>query len=444
MLIPIYCFGVLSIVASGGGGEDDDDDSSSSSSAGPAYSVSGTVNGLSGGSVVLRMNGSINVTVSTSGNFTFGTNLSSGTSYAVGVLSSPNAQVCSVASGGNGTIASANITNVVVNCAGYSVGGTVTGLTGSGLTLQLNNANDLTVGTSSFTFPSGSLAGIAVYTVSIKTQPTGQTCIITNPRGFVTAAVNTITSPTVKCFANVTSPLSGTYQAAFTNVVFTGRAFITFYTDGTYIMALHSAQPECSANSGNGLEYGVYNWNSTTHAFNFINVAVDTNGDCGFADGTAYSNGTLIKNSNGTLSTDTLDTDGSGAHIIVTWTPVTSTTGTLIGSWGNNQYFTVYASNGTFFNAVSMGVTQNSVVASAGIEDGCYLLSGSTTSGSYTFNIGATCALNATLTAVDTNGVAYGLSALGTAALNFSVSGDTLQNWVGTNTPGTATRIVTN
>ena len=55
------------------------------------------------------------VAVSANGPFTFATALVSGTAYRVKVKTSPTGQTCTV-SAGSGTIASANITNVVVSC----------------------------------------------------------------------------------------------------------------------------------------------------------------------------------------------------------------------------------------------------------------------------------------------------------------------------------------
>ncbi len=90
------------------------------------------MSGLSG-SVVLADNGGDNLTVSANGSFTFATKLVSGAAYAVTVKTNPSGQTCSVANG-SGTIGSANVTNVAVTCAAvptYSVGGSVSGLSGS-------------------------------------------------------------------------------------------------------------------------------------------------------------------------------------------------------------------------------------------------------------------------------------------------------------------------
>jgi 6-phosphogluconolactonase len=69
----------------------------------------------------------------------------------------------------------------------YTVGGTVSGLSGAGLVLQNNAGNDLTVSANgSFTF-STSLPSAVAYAITVKTQPTQppQTCMIANPTGSI-------------------------------------------------------------------------------------------------------------------------------------------------------------------------------------------------------------------------------------------------------------------
>ena len=71
-------------------------------------------------------------------NFDFATSLASGTAYAVSVVTQPSSpsQTCTVASG-SGTVTNGAISNIAVTCTTntYVVGGTVSGLTGTGLTL---------------------------------------------------------------------------------------------------------------------------------------------------------------------------------------------------------------------------------------------------------------------------------------------------------------------
>jgi hypothetical protein len=84
----------------------------------PTFTVGGMVTGLeSGDSVVLQDNLADNLTVSTNGSFTFATSLASGATYSVTVLTQPDspAETCTVASG-SGTVASADVSGVVVTC----------------------------------------------------------------------------------------------------------------------------------------------------------------------------------------------------------------------------------------------------------------------------------------------------------------------------------------
>ena len=80
-----------------------------------AFSIGGSVSGLSG-TVVLQDNGGDDLSVSANGAFTFATPLVSGVAYTVTVKANPSGQTCSVANG-TGTVATANITNVAITCS---------------------------------------------------------------------------------------------------------------------------------------------------------------------------------------------------------------------------------------------------------------------------------------------------------------------------------------
>jgi hypothetical protein len=93
----------------------------------------------------------------------------------------------------------------------YSVGGTVTGLSGS-VVLQDNGGDDLTLtGNGPFTFPTG-LANGAAYNVTVKTQPAGETCTIPNPDGTISST--SVTDIAVSCTlpGGSDSPMQVTYQ----------------------------------------------------------------------------------------------------------------------------------------------------------------------------------------------------------------------------------------
>jgi 6-phosphogluconolactonase (cycloisomerase 2 family) len=167
------------------------------------YTIGGTVTGLAGAGLVLRNNGGNDLAPGTSSAFAFTTALAGGAAYAVTVQAQPAnpTQTCTVANG-SGTVAAANIGNVTVTCVTntYNVGGTISGLSGSGLVLQINGAGDFPINpnTSSFTFGAKIPSGGA-YAVTVRVHPAGQTCTIANASGTVAAA--DVGNVALSCFA---------------------------------------------------------------------------------------------------------------------------------------------------------------------------------------------------------------------------------------------------
>lgn len=145
--------------------------------------ISGAVTGLSGNGLVIQLNGANDLAVSANGRFTFPKTLAKGSPYAVTVKATPYAPVkqsCTV-SQDKGTVAAAAISNVAINCItnSYAIGGTVSGLAGKGLTLQLNGTTDLAIaGNGKFIFPGVLLPDGSDYKVAIKTTPARQACKI--------------------------------------------------------------------------------------------------------------------------------------------------------------------------------------------------------------------------------------------------------------------------
>jgi hypothetical protein len=164
------------------------------------YTVGGTVSGLAG-TVVLQNNGSDDRVLTANGSFAFSKPIASGNPFSVTVKSQPayppSKQTCTV-SNASGTMGSANVTNVSVTCTTnmYTIGGTVTGLTGS-LVLQNNGGNNRTISNDGpFTFSSAIASGSS-YAVTILTPPAGQTCQVTNGSGTVTSS--NVTNVGVTC-----------------------------------------------------------------------------------------------------------------------------------------------------------------------------------------------------------------------------------------------------
>ena len=176
----------------------------------PTYTVGGSASGLAGAGLVLKLNGGNDLPVAANGAFTFPGGLVSGAAYAVTVDTQPvsPAQTCTVANG-SGTIGSANVTDVAVTCSAssYTVGGTVSGLSGAGLVLQLNGGGDLAVGANgAFTF-AGALESGSAYAVTLGAQPAGQACSIANGSGTVGNAH--VTNVAVTCTAIPTYTVGG-------------------------------------------------------------------------------------------------------------------------------------------------------------------------------------------------------------------------------------------
>ena len=176
----------LALTACGGGNQD--------------ASVGGSVNGLtSGTTVTLQNNATDNLTIGSNQQFTFSKQIAAGNAYSVTVLTQPVGELCSVGNA-SGTIDNAGdaVTNVTVSCAfSSSVGGTVTGLATNNSVILSTNGVSMTVASNGvFAFPGIYAAGSA-YNVVVASQPSGQTCTVTNGSG--TVATNTLATVTVAC-----------------------------------------------------------------------------------------------------------------------------------------------------------------------------------------------------------------------------------------------------
>lgn len=166
------------------------------------YTVGGTISGLTG-TLSLLNNGSDALTTSTDGHFTFTAPITDGGSYAVTVQSDPIDQTCTV-NNASGTINGANVTNVNVTCStnAYTVGGTVSGLSGT-VVLQNNGTNATSMSSNgSFTF-STSIAQGSTYAVTVQTQPSTQTCTVSNDTGTMGGA--NVSNVGVTCLTNTTT-----------------------------------------------------------------------------------------------------------------------------------------------------------------------------------------------------------------------------------------------
>ena len=297
------------------------------SSSTPTYSVGGTVSGLSG-TVVLENNGANDLSTSANGTFAFSTPLAQGAAYNVTVKTNPSGQTCSVTNP-SGTVATANVTNVSVTCVTnvaptYSIGGTVSGLSGT-VVLENNGANDLSTsanGTFAFSTP---LAQGAAYNVTVKTNPSGQTCSVTNPSG--TVATANVTNVSVTCVTNVapTYSVGGTVSGLSGTVVLenNGANDLSTSANGTFAFSTPLAQGAAYnvtvKTNPSGQTCSVTNPSGTVATANVTNVSVTcvTNVAPTYSVGGTVSglSGTVVLENNGA---NDLSTSANGAFAFST------------------------------------------------------------------------------------------------------------------------------
>ena len=153
---------------------------------------------------MLQNNAGDNLSIPSIGTYAFATPVKSGLTYAVTVLSQPSSpwQTCSVTAPA-GMVGGAPVV-LAVNCAtnSYAVGGTVTGLAGTGLTLRDNGGDDRGINADgTFTFATPVASG-APYDVTVATQPSSpaQSCVVGNGTG--TVGAGPVSGVTIAC-ANV-------------------------------------------------------------------------------------------------------------------------------------------------------------------------------------------------------------------------------------------------
>jgi uncharacterized repeat protein (TIGR03803 family) len=171
-----------------------------------AYTVGGSVTGLTTSGLVL-VNGTDTLTVpANSSSFTMPTSVATASPYALVVQTQPSSAICTITNG-SGTMGTSPVTNIAVTCApAFTVGGTISGLgSASGLVL-VNGSDTLTVlaNATSFSMPTG-VANGSSYNVTVQAHPPVESCPVTNGAGIV-AGVD-ITNVAVACAPGTESVL---------------------------------------------------------------------------------------------------------------------------------------------------------------------------------------------------------------------------------------------
>ncbi|GAB1387855.1 MAG: hypothetical protein AMXMBFR78_33200 [Rubrivivax sp.] len=226
-----------------------------------AFTVSGTVSGLSGTGLQLALGRGgaehdccLNIAAG-AGSFTFPGALADGGAYEVVVWSQPGGQTCTVHNG-SGVIRAASVTNVAVRCSAssYSVGGTIGGLTASGLRLALDFGSTYCCvapgpGVTEFGFPVGLPDG-APYNVYVQSLPTGQSCSVSQGNGTIRGA--SVGNVRVDCWAGAAPPALEirTYGLASASLM------IRVWRNGSFPLGFYAMAPGSVVRLDTAFAYG--------------------------------------------------------------------------------------------------------------------------------------------------------------------------------------------
>jgi hypothetical protein len=158
-----------------------------------AYSVGGTITGLTAGGLVLGDGSEVYRVSAGATSFTLPAAVAYGGTYDVGVREQPADLTCTIV-GGSGTMPASAVMNVDITCAssGYTLGGSISGLTTSGLVLS-DGAHELAVaaGAARFSMPEAIAYG-SRYVLTIRAQPSDAVCRIAHGEGTMAGDVGTV------------------------------------------------------------------------------------------------------------------------------------------------------------------------------------------------------------------------------------------------------------
>jgi sugar lactone lactonase YvrE len=293
----------LTLAACGGGG-------GGGGGGNEVHTVGGSISGLTGSGLVLA-NGSDTRSVGAGATrFTLPTALTVGSRFDIAVQTQPAGLTCSVANG-SGVVGNANVNNAVVTCSAsaFTLGGSINGLTSSGLVLA-NGSSTLNVAAndSTFTLPTLVASG-GGFEVTVRTQPTGQTCSVANGSGTMGAA--DVTSVTVTCGLS-TFTLGGSINGLTSSGLVLangGDTFSVAANDSSFTLptpvAFGSSFEVTVQAQPSGLTCTVFNGSGTMGAANVTSVAVTCSADA-FTLGGSISgltrSGLVLANGSDTLS----------------------------------------------------------------------------------------------------------------------------------------------
>lgn len=208
-----------------------------------AYALGGAITGLNGSGLELA-NGADRLSVAAgAGSFTMPAAVAYGSAYAVTVAAQPTGLTCSV-SAGSGSMPAASVASVQLVCSdqAYTLGGSISALTGSGLVLT-DGTDWLAVAANAsvFSMPTG-VAYTSNYDVTVAAQPAPFNCAVTAGSGTMPAA--NVTSVQVSCVARYWTWLGG--------------------ATGLSAHGVYGTQDVAASGNVPGARLGAMTWNGTT------------------------------------------------------------------------------------------------------------------------------------------------------------------------------------
>ena len=162
---------------------------------GGSLTISVAVTGLTG-TLVVEDNPTDQLTFTTNTTKTFATKYASGASYSVTVVTQPSGQTCTLGRNASGTITSNITVKATCSTGTFTLSVAVVSLDGGTLVVKDDKAATLTFTSNITQTFSNKYASGATYTVSVKTQPSGQTCA---PGANASGTITSNTTVTVTC-----------------------------------------------------------------------------------------------------------------------------------------------------------------------------------------------------------------------------------------------------
>lgn len=249
------------------------------------YMVGGSLSGYSGSGLTLVATGSHPETRTVDQGKTgyyFLTTYNHSDTYSLSISAQPTNpwQTCSITQKATGTISetTGSVTDANISCTTnqYKISGTISGLTYDGLVLGIGG-NSYTISAGSTSFNTGSWDSGTSYTLSVLSNPSYQSCTVTNGSGSV--ANGDITNISVSC-----SYLSYAVQATIGGLVNTDQVTVIDGTHGTVYAGIGSnvtlynlehLSTYSLAVSANGYSCTISNPTGTVFGANVTNIGIN-------------------------------------------------------------------------------------------------------------------------------------------------------------------------